>query len=126
MCNAHACNKGAHTYTHTHIHMHTHTHSHTHVQAYFADGDPCPGDLPKRSFTLDLKCDDKEHMYGGEEPATCVYKATFATPLACKQAELDKVRVARDKWYPASVALTCLDFHGLDVQFSAAQKGCGG
>jgi len=65
------------------------------LQAYFKDGDPCPGDLPKRSFTVNLVCDDKEHMYGGEEPSTCVYHATLATPLACKEEALVKVGGSR-------------------------------
>ncbi|KAF5828843.1 glucosidase II beta subunit-like-domain-containing protein [Dunaliella salina] len=60
------------------------------TQAYFTDGDPCPGDLPKRSLTVNLVCDDKEHMYGGEEPATCIYRTNLATPIACKEADLIK------------------------------------
>lgn len=62
------------------------------VQAYFSNGDPCGG-APARSLTVNLVCGHEENMWGGEEPATCVYTVWMSTPLACTDDDLAKVSV---------------------------------
>ena len=60
------------------------------MQALFTGGDVCAGVGP-RSFTLLLQCGEEEKVWGGEEPATCSYRATMTTPAACTTRELDRV-----------------------------------
>ena len=38
-----------------------------------------------------LVCGEEEKLYGGAEPATCVYDTFFSTPIACTDAELHNI-----------------------------------
>jgi len=59
------------------------------TEAIFHNGDLCAG-VGQRSFTLKLVCGEEVKIWGGEEPATCVYTATMSTPAACKHDDLNR------------------------------------
>ena len=43
---------------------------------------------PARSLRVRLVCGEEDKLYGGTEPATCVYDAFMTTPIACTDIEL--------------------------------------